>query len=940
MTLETGSALELPLARERCFRISRWAKLSLLEGKLYLKKAASDFSFVPDVKVNFLSGMLDLEHGGVIGGELDIQYREFLQSFSPGFEYHYPGEENESPFLSFSFLSSGGSGPGQLTFYLHFDPCHADERRMTLAEISGCNTMDSCFRGGAGQIVSVQVVLDKVGETAPSGVRFCPGERKGPHPTEPIGDYQFPMGVSLLCGLLGTETIELPAGGRLRFVPGQSAYAPGFPARPLEISDFVSGLPAAPLTGEVKTVWAMAPSTGCTYCSQPDGSPLFGGNGALLYHEKSATVLPAEVPFPIVPVAGLDRVPGCATQQAAAFERQILAPTRQHTLLECGLGRRNAGGEPVRTTVTPAGQLVELTETGGWASVSLAQCGADSIWFERPDAALTEALCTGSLFLVVADPTHLGESTTQTEPLGRGAFHNRIRLDEWEFTLPIGVGNQYNEYQNVMIIKGREGALYDPDGDGGLIADPTCWTCREQFSSPMVEGKRDSVQQTNLANWLIGYFAQCAQKTDDAYTASFNRLARDPAWRGILFLNVPVSKDNLPDSLVCMTMGLPAGDGLALHHLGVQLSPVEPGERGPVLKGDSSIFGLIDYQAEGFTGAPLSGGSEKLSFRTLSFRVLFENSVVKCMENQAQLQLEQVLGLTPGSGSCQYNSLMLSGGGQVRDNGSTSALRCEGEHRFCFSDGPLEEVRITSATMQTLSLAENHYRFDLSGTLVFRALETADGAIRDLFSFAQLPFSALALELTGTPDRQELTEQLESIQLDEAHGQMRAGSLVDNLGLTLEGLRAGSGEKGPAGEGYTFLPLTGLRLSSAVVPPWHGLFCRASLGSLGALGDQMGLSCKLLLAWDSKGVPSLWIALPKLFAVERVLNLSVGDARMSYDEVNSAYLLTLPEISLQCLGVLKLPPVGNLSCCVFGGEEVMEQGLGWYTMYQNPKGEH
>jgi len=930
----TGSALELPLAREWRFRVARSTQLAPAGDRLAFTDTANAFSLVPTITAGFSGGALLLGDGGVFCFELSLKYPEFLRVLNPGFEYRFPaGEEG---FVSFSLLRQGGQGPGSLTLRASFDPCRPEARTLTVSALSDGRPMESCFRQVTGQPMGLLPVPVEEGETCPAGLRFCPGERRGPHPTEPMGDYVFPGGGSLLCGLLGTEAIEVPSGGRLRFVPGSPAWAPRFPARPLEIGDFVTGLPEDLLTGDTSTAWACTGQAGMLYRSQPDGAALFTGGGGLLAHDETGVSLPfPSAAFPLVPMAGLDSVPGCEAGRAAALERQILAPARQHILLSAPAPQLMGRGEAVRTAATPSGQIVELAENGAWTGLRLAQTAQDRLWLERPDGALTEAFRTGNLFLVVADPAHLGAFTGQAAPLGDSAFHNRLRLGDWEFTLPVGRESRYNDYRCVLVVKGRDGALYDPEGDGGLIAGPACWSCRESFSSPVVDGRPDPAQQTNLSNWLTGFFAASAARNDQ-YSASFNALARDPAWRGVLFLNVPIGKENLPEELASLTFGLPEGEGLFLHHLGLRLSTVEPGERGPVQRGESAVFGLIRYEASGYSGGAPAAGPGDGPFRTLALRVLFENSAVKCLESKAMLRLDRVLGTVPGPGSCAGRVLLFSGGGQARDGGRTCVLRCEETSQFCFPSGPLERVTVSSASLQTLDAAADRYRFELSGSMAFRVLETEDGAARDLFSFSNLPFSGLALELSpGENGGQSLSERAEGMRLDELHAEVRAGSLAENLALTLEGLRSGSEEKGPAGAGYTFLPLAGLRLSSAAAPPWHGLLCRAALGSLGELGDGAGISCKLLLAWDGGGAPSLWLSLPKLFEVERVLSLSVGDARMAY--ADGAYLLTLPEVCLKCLGVLKLPPSGTLSCALFGGKGASETGLGWYALYQKEK---
>ena len=242
-----------------------------------------------------------------------------------------------------------------------------------------------------------------------------------------------------------------------------------------------------------------------------------------------------------------------------------------------------------------------------------------------------------------------------------------------------------------VIVKGRKGSLYDPEGDS-LFANPKLWTKKDDFSSPQM-------QQLILSQWLMDYCREAySYGMEDEYFGYWNRVVTDPVWQGVLFLNVELDAENLPSSLVPVLDGVQDRDSLCFHHIGFTVSPVGQTEGRKTIKGrpegePAAFFGLIHYQDSALPGseirtvAPL--GRPDYDFRLLVLRVRFENSVVKKFESYAQLTINSLFGCVPVASEygCRDNTMLLEGIYQVKDGISSFLLKNEDTGRFCFQGG-------------------------------------------------------------------------------------------------------------------------------------------------------------------------------------------------------------------------------------------------------------
>ena len=220
---------------------------------------------------------------------------------------------------------------------------------------------------------------------------------------------------------------------------------------------------------------------------------------------------------------------------------------------------------------------------------------------------------------------------------------------------------------------------------------------------------------------------------------------------------------------------------------------------------------------------------------------------------------------------------------------------------------------------------------------------------------AGLSFSRLALPMTyseGPSPTRTIGFDASAISFDPSRSAVRSGSLYRDLALTIDGMTsADSG--GIDALGYEQMLLVRLDASAPSAGGWYGLVFKVDFGTPGKLGAAVGLTARMLLAWgpggDPAGTPDLaaGLSLPGMSAtsplsLQSVLKLSVGRiilARGGASDSTARFLLTLNDIALKALGLLKLPPNGVTNFLLFGAPEGSGDAasLGWLALYnENP----
>jgi len=880
----------------------------------------------------------------------------------------------------------------------------------------------------------------------------CQADRVGPTSFQaaPAGAYELAvpdappdsLTLGMIGGLLGTEYIDIQprsgavAGDRLWFEAGQAALAPRYPF-PAASPVSAPADPSAPLleSGFV-TSWATvvaAQGDGAVpYVAQPKGSPLLGRDPVIFASYPSlfgamdpAVVLPgAASPFPLAPyaLAGTgDGVVGFNAGQIASFESQVLSATRRSVIGRTGaaataevrtatpakpatlksaarsrlaaspaaLTAATAAGDGRDVVTTPSGQLVTLAADGRWEEIRLGSnlgVGRDgTLAFQSPVSDLQQAFSTGDLFLVIANATRLGS----TDPDASGPrFLNTMTIGDWLLTANVGY-NSYNDYSNVIIVKGCKGALYDPTSDAAkaasLVSSQDKWTQATTFAAPsdldpadtsLPPGPPDSAELPVLSTWLRSYFQAASEETDTDYFGTFNAIARDPDWTGILILAMDCG---LPSELAGLAAGITDPDAFMAHHLGIEVSPIanDPAATAIALASSSSMFGLIYYQDPDYT-PPTAGKSvtpvavtegTEYDFRVLTLQVLFENTAVKLFQSYAQVTLNSLFGMPVermgADGGNDSNAVILKGT-YVNNNGtpiySMGALYTT---TYYFDNNIFNKIEIDSAQMSTVDDGTEtgvlQSLFGFSGYLDFKLTRTAEGMPFDVFSFGSpdgqdsprqgLRYANLGLLLTSpaaSPTETAFRFVTDQITFDVVTSTPRSGCLYTNFALTLNGLASGTADAAPEASNWlTVIP--DAVFSGVDGTEWYGLSYRLDMGTPGALAGKAKLTSQLLTAWstDSGGTTSynamVGIQLPgtgggaKLISLQNVLKLSVNQIRLAYDPDQSSFLLMLTDIALRFLGLLKIPPSGSTLFYLFGNPDSggKPSGLGWYALYNN-----
>ena len=838
----------------------------------------------------------------------------------------------------------------------------------------------------------------------------------------PEGDFVIDGGGTdetyhLMCGLQGTEFLGIKPktssydGDRLRFLSRQPAYAPSFPfkvASPL-------GPPVDPdaklLNRSYMTSWATvrcgSTQSNIHYMAQPKGSSLFGHDQLiynkdkrpdLLGHMTPGSILPQiyDLTFPLLPYAGVrpgDGQTSFSKDQIEDLERQVVGPTRRGTIghattvlspsVQASLSGRIETSETQNIT-TPSGLIatVSSSEQSGcrWNKILLGQNKHPELrqmYFADPNAKLVQAFQTNQLFLVVANAENLGTligDGTGTDQ----AFFNLMNIEDWILEANVGQTNTYNDYNNVIIIKGRKGKLYDPEGmsEENLVANPEKWTQRADFASPITVNNPapDPSQQVILAQWLQEFFKNASEQIDTEYFETFNEIAVDENWTGILVLKMKIHK--IPDDLAGITAGITQPEAFNAHHFAIKISQVQNNDEGVELKDSSSMYGLIYYVDPDYDpsqpGQPVPpAAGVTYDFRLLTLKVLFENTAIKNFQSYAQTTLNQFFDMPVdrmGEGGNPYNTIVLRGSYQNNNGQPVYSLGSITDNTFYFDSNIINKIEVTNAQMSTRNPGNQPTKptviswFGLNGFIDYKIVESEQGGF-DVFSFGNdegqnelrkgLSFSNLGLQMSfpkDDPEQRELAFVSDEIHFDLATSTPRDGSLFLNFALDLQGLHSGQADSPPSKEGYLTV-ITDARLTGVDGGKWYGLRYRLNMGTPGDLAGKVNLTSHLLTAWapDSSGNGSykalVGLELPgtgggaKLISLQTVLKLSIGQLRLAYDKNKQSFLLMLTEIALKFLGLLKIPPGGSSLFYLFGNpkSEGKPSGLGWYAMYHQKK---
>jgi hypothetical protein len=827
---------------------------------------------------------------------------------------------------------------------------------------------------------------------------------------------------NLLCGIFGSEQLSLatydsgaPDNDSLLFVPASPAYAPVFPfqAATLDMPD--SGNVATPLAPDYLGCWATVLQGGAgvpQYHAEPAGSPMFGlppaaRAAAALRAVAADTVLASTPPalpvpqgaahaFPLLPYGGAVSGGPLAIDAAllSSFEASIVAATRKAVIsggagatwrARAAAGRRvsaladsAARAEAPHYRTTPQGAVATVSSQDGdqdaFLSVTLGQTldGGGQVLpfgFRFPDGTLQDALQTNQLFLVAVNAAHLSG--------GDARFDSTVGIAGWTMQAQVGAGVSPTSYRNVMLLKYCGGSVRE------RVSNPNAWSGAPEFSLAADAGAGvQGIAYTGLSQWLQDTIAAAealaAEQPDSPYR-HFLELVDDPAWTGVLVLQADLNPSSLPPGLQGIAAGLDLTRFVA-HHFGFTASRVTVhGDGSITLDGNSSTFGLVDYQDPAFAAGQRNGlppdtpialpDTDNYAFRVLQLQVLFDNAVIKTFKSYVQLAVNRLLGSavtgTTFGGSAMPNNGVVLDGSYIDQNG-TGVYIFEQATPSIFS---LDSNLLRSVAFQRIQFnclgtvdagATVLNRFSVWGTLDFASLE-GDGALLDLLSFgaldpAQPPdgqglaFSNLVIDMRypqTTPAAVRFAEVTASLAYDLDASQARPDSLFKGFGLELSGFIAAADGQKPADFG--FLPVSTTLKLATLDGPWHGVVYDVTMGGPGALVSAAGFHSTLLLAWSPASVAGsdeqavfVGLSLPgaapgaKLISLQGIFKLSIDSIGLMRHEGahpgSYYYCLRLDNIAIKFLGIAKLPPDASI-CFFLFGDPKNTGSLGWYAAY-------
>ncbi|MGS2763400.1 hypothetical protein [Sinomicrobium sp. M5D2P9] len=856
----------------------------------------------------------------------------------------------------------------------------------------------------------------------------------------PEGDYLLQNGsipdgsqVNLICGLQGTEFFTITTadpsgvGDKIRFLSNSPAFSDKFPFEPVSPVAAPPVLDASIMNDMYTTSWATILRGGdqqVMYVAQPKGSALFGtdsiqGKDAPVYGHTTPGFefdTGKDIFFPMAPYSGIspgDGSNGFSAGQTEQYESQILSGIRRNLVAKAS-GKtvknamftnkdREAEASQI-TTSTPSGLIAKLSGTENdytWDEVLLGQNKIDgeefSMYFplqndqNETNEALLQALQTSDLFLVVANDANLqgfGSGTTSLNP----PPPNYMQIEDWGIQVNAGSKKSitYNDYSNVMIIKGRKGPLYTPGNDkkgsehkdpDGLVMNSDKWTNANTFACPQGPDKNTD-ELIILSQWIQNYFEKAARQSDNPYFKKFNSIATDPDWTGILFLRADLRK--LPANLTGIMAGVRYPQNFNAHHFAIDISPVKPGDNGPVIEESSSIFGLIYYEDPYFKGVGENNKVEPVTpsnnnnydFCLLTLKVRFENTSVKSFESYAQLTLNQLYGSRiTGMGTLgnSLNTIVLKGSLQITNGRAVYAMGTDSNSSFYPDNNILRKVEINNVLLSTQDdgtvSGKIDTSFDLSGYLDYAVVSDPDQGTFDIFSFGNedgqdkslqgLRYSNLAIPMSFTKEAQEQAEMANrqvqagytfdstEITFDIARSTARKESLFLSLALDVQSFIIGKAEIDPKKMGYLQV-LSNIRMAGVAGETWYGLRFRVNMGTPGELAGKVNLTSYLVTAWSPASTgdaykAQLGMMLPgtgggaRLISLQSVMSLSIGQIKLVYNKDQKAFLLMMTEIALKFLGLLKIPPSGSTLFYLFGNPQGTGKpsGLGWYAQYTN-----
>lgn len=717
-----------------------------------------------------------------------------------------------------------------------------------------------------------------------------------PNPALNISERDF------LCGAAATEFFDLSPATHVRFVKRQPAFflsdEKEDPPWRLLLDDF-GGLA---VTSHVQFVGTGGTAIGVEYHSQPVEAPLFADEGGDHLRRRRVSYGAVAIAAPVFPWAGLKQIDpamrGFELTHLSQYRRNKAvrrAPANAMRLLGASSGELAATtSTSTSLAITPQGLLAEVTTDGRYSR----------LYFGNPDSEATrvdfslricntqndryndvqQALAANQLFMVF--------NNTNTDVLRTISPSATLYARQFEFSVgPEGIdtaepcaapGKPLRS--SVVIIKYFNGKSLKE-----LIEDTRLWACQAALAP---QGNKGIKELANVDDPVP------AGAKD--YLKDLREKWNDPAWQGILVLDLPVPV--MPDILEALRPGLSPSIGqLRAHHFGLNIVPARKSDlaAGSIPRRSGSAFGLIRYDRRNnpepntATSADKEPGAASDPRRTYKFvvdsvHVAFENSQISTFDAKVFLKFDTLFwdSVAPDNaehGSDGLKSIELDGYYESRSGRDGArqdifSLVTPAQMAVDFSTTSfLKRFTITRAQLSVTSVdraAGNHTltaRIDIDGTLTLNEKLTK----LPLFSVKTIRLSTFGFRFVYDYGDAQHSSSLSfgfdaprmSADIDFTPGD--TPSFLSSLPLKIKGMSVALSDLLDLGQ-LNFLPFnfSGLDPDGAMGTKFHfGFLMDLDLGSIGKLaGDLNGFHVPLLLGWRGGSTPgfALGIQFPTL----------------------------------------------------------------------------
>ncbi|HET7234001.1 MAG TPA: hypothetical protein VFJ16_28575 [Longimicrobium sp.] len=619
-------------------------------------------------------------HAGSVNAAFSLAATD-LEAFEAGFMYFGPGEAGVLTALRYpAFVAAGGTPQTAMGFSGWFDVLGPLDGTRTYLQFTD-PTVGSYFTTSRGSALTLATSNGNAATTT----RLVFANRPVNQPTDTGTSYLTPAGTfplaaggvddrgNLLCGVTGTEFLDVAVGGAtpdaLVLRPGEAAFQKLTPATG------VGNEPAYldSMGGNVTTSWVQLVTTGGSYVSQPQESPLYqqpstqaamlagaapesglsvylldflplptwqpatagNGNGA-----AAAAAAPAQAPpVPMVPYAGLRFGTPGESAPFLSMESTALNPTRKNQFTAAQLRLNNAARSAglmaaadtpadevvVRYAMTPQGLLAGLDVKNTWTttqiaiSPALSGVGTDTLQITQMGEQVRQALQQNQTFLVIST---LNNPNTQPQQLFQFAGADQtLNIAGWPFSLsPMGT-RAPDGTPPILIMK-----FYPGQSIADLVNDVSLWSQPYVFNDTFTPQQAQAYLQGMIQQACENVYGKgkcpggvpSGQPDTTSLYYNFYKVVTDPAFSGVLAVNANMQLNNLPTAIRAVTGGMtvPGKDGpvstidqFRVHHVGVAINDTDPNATTPTLA-QSSLFGLVDYEKP--AAPPDSGGGASL----------------------------------------------------------------------------------------------------------------------------------------------------------------------------------------------------------------------------------------------------------------------------------------------------------------------------------------